>query len=963
MSHDDIPSLSSAPTMLGDGVSTKRPPVFDEPSLDSVPTMDGRDVSTKRQLGRIDQYELIRKLGGGGFGVVYLARDMVSGIEVALKTLHPLLKSNAEEMERLREKFALVSRLSHPNIATALVLHPVREVAIADDEARRELRLFPGDSVMVMRYAPGVTLSKWRRQFPDGKVPLDQVLEVGRQIASALDYAHGERIVHRDIKPANVMVETLPQPSDSQADFGLRVRILDFGLAAEIRSSMSRVSTEKGDTSGTRPYMAPEQWQGRRQDGRTDQYALACVLYELLSGEPPFAGAFETGDPAIMANAVENRQPDELEDFPAEVNDALQQALSKNQADRFGNCSGFVTALAAEKSPRLYVVASVDGEEVQGAVLTIWDQKVELPAQLQVETGWTIDPCTIQLDLPGRGKFNGKTESMTVDWKGTKSLIVPLSAITAPSSDTKDVAPEPHADAGDLVSLKCAKCGSTVEARRGEKKFCQRCGGAMFLALNGKLKDLKGVETASPHRRFSARLFDLLLGTQIAVLLLGLTFSDNTGMFNLVDGVLMQTFLYLPFALGIEALEYWAFGGTFGKWVFSVKVLDRRGESLGVSEYAHRLLPVYAVGNGLGVPVVLQIANIIQYGRVKKGLAASYDEKKGYMVVQYKQGIFKAFVAVLLVVALSAFQVFQKESLGDSAQTIRQSEPRLIPQSNSSDAETSFNKGEDYYLGRNIPANAEAMRLKEESEKTLAAIAEENERLAREKAETERNAKAEAERKAREEAERKAREHGGVQLWAGGPYWAETNIGAERPEDYGLYFWWGDTVGYHRVGDAWVASDGSSQNFEFVSGNAATYDRWFGALQNEGWTSSGGALTPEHDAANVHWGGGWRMPRWHESNDLNSNCDWMGTAKNGVKGFVVRGRGTYSKASIFLPAAGIGIGNSLRFAGSDGEYWLSDRDGHSQQSTSLLFYSGDHRTQTRLRYFGLPVRPVLGVAE
>ena len=353
MSHDDIPSLNSATTMLGDGVSPKRPRI-DEPSLGSAPTMAPGGpgaVPAASSLGRIDQYDLVRKLGGGGFGVVYLARDTVSGVEVALKTLHPLLKANAEEMERLREKFALVSRLSHPNIATALVLHPVREVAIADDEARRELRLFPGDSVMVMRYAPGVTLSKWRRQFPGGKVPLDQTLEIGRQIASALDYAHGEKIVHRDIKPSNVMVETLPpeasQPSRSTANH--RVRILDFGLAAEIRSSMSRVSTETGDTSGTRPYMAPEQWLGKKQDGRTDQYALACVLYELLAGEPPFAGVFETGDPIIMRTAVERDMPDEIDYIPSAVNAALLKALAKNPKERFGSCAEFVEAVSQEK--------------------------------------------------------------------------------------------------------------------------------------------------------------------------------------------------------------------------------------------------------------------------------------------------------------------------------------------------------------------------------------------------------------------------------------------------------------------------------------------------------------------------------------------------------------------------------------------------------------------------------------
>ena len=332
----------------------------DEPvSMPSAPTVRGGDPDT---LGRIDHYDLLRKLGGGGFGVVYLARDTVSGVEVAIKTLHPLLKHNAEEMDLLREKFRLVSRLSHPNIATALVLHPCREINLFDDVARAELKLSPGDSVIVMRYAPGVTLSKWRRQFPDGIVPFDLALEIGRQVAAALDYAHSERIVHRDVKPGNIMVETVMPPSAASQVAGLmsqggpatcdvghatriRVRILDFGLAAEIRSSMSRVSTESGDTSGTRPYMAPEQWLGKKQDGRTDQYALACVLYELLSGAPPFAGVFETGDPVVMMNAVENRTPALIDSLDASCNAVLAKALSKKPADRYATCMDLVDGL------------------------------------------------------------------------------------------------------------------------------------------------------------------------------------------------------------------------------------------------------------------------------------------------------------------------------------------------------------------------------------------------------------------------------------------------------------------------------------------------------------------------------------------------------------------------------------------------------------------------------------------
>ena len=202
--------------------------------------------------------------------------------------------------------------------------------------------------------------------------------------------------------------------------------------------------------------------------------------------------------------------------------------------------------------------------------------------------------------------------------------------------------------------------------------------------------------------------------------------------------------------------------------------------------------------------------------------------------------------------------------------------------------------------------------------------------------------------------------HNQVRLWAGGPYWAETNVGADEPWESGLYFWWGDTVGYRRENDAWVASDGSSSNFSFDYLNAATYGEDNGTLQSEGWITADGVLAPAHDAARAHWGGSWRMPTDRELSDLGDNCDWTRTTTNGVVGYVVRGRGDYSANSIFLPAAGYGNGTSLDEAGSVGYAWSSVPDESMPVvSRYLRFASAGHGMGHDLyRFRGLSVRPV-----
>ena len=207
--------------------------------------------------------------------------------------------------------------------------------------------------------------------------------------------------------------------------------------------------------------------------------------------------------------------------------------------------------------------------------------------------------------------------------------------------------------------------------------------------------------------------------------------------------------------------------------------------------------------------------------------------------------------------------------------------------------------------------------------------------------------------------------HKGVQLWKDGPYWAETNIGAESPEDYGLYFWWGDTVGYRWEGSAWVASDGSAENFSFDEGNTPTYHKDHATLQSEGWITAEGALAPEHDAAQVHWGGGWRMPTDAEFADLIDNTTTTWTTSNGVYGRLFTGKGEFASASIFLPAAGYGHGTGLFLSGSGGRYWSSTpHSSNSYLAWGLYFDSGSfYRYYYYYRDYGQSVRALRGFAE
>ncbi len=285
-----------------------------------------------------DRYRIERELGQGGMATVYLAEDLRHHRQVALKVLKPELAA-VIGAERFLQEIRTTANLQHPHI---LPLHDSGKV--------------DGTVFYVMPFVQGESLRD--RLTRDKQLPVDEAMRVAREVADALGYAHERGIIHRDIKPENILL---------QRGHAL---VADFGIALAASKTGGSRMTETGMSLGTPHYMSPEQAMGDRDLGpRSDVYALGCVCYEMLCGEPPFTGPTPQAIVARVMTEAPRSLCSQRQTVPENVEAAVLQALEKLPADRFGTAAEFAAALGQPGFTRATVAAP---RAMPGAGAGVW---------------------------------------------------------------------------------------------------------------------------------------------------------------------------------------------------------------------------------------------------------------------------------------------------------------------------------------------------------------------------------------------------------------------------------------------------------------------------------------------------------------------------------------------------------------------------------------------------------------
>jgi serine/threonine protein kinase/tetratricopeptide (TPR) repeat protein len=277
------------------------------------------DLLPRLQDALSDRYRIEREIGRGGMATVFLAEDLKHHRRVAIKVLDPEVAA-AIGPERFLREIETVARLSHPHIL------PLYDSGAAG-----------GFLYYVMPYAEGESLRD--RLAREKHLPLEDTLQIAREVASALSHAHSHDVVHRDIKPENILLQ------------GGHAVVADFGIARAVAAADRQALTATGIAVGTPAYMSPEQAAGSRDvDGRSDLYSLGCVMYEMLAGVPPFAGATAESLAYQHMSAAPRAVTELRPAVPGWVAAAVQRSLAKNPADRFRSLAVFAEALAQRES-------------------------------------------------------------------------------------------------------------------------------------------------------------------------------------------------------------------------------------------------------------------------------------------------------------------------------------------------------------------------------------------------------------------------------------------------------------------------------------------------------------------------------------------------------------------------------------------------------------------------------------
>ncbi len=266
--------------------------------------------------GLADRYQIQEQIGQGGMAVIYRARDLRHHRAVAIKILRPGLLGS-DGAGRFQREILLVAGLVHPHI---LPLY--------------DSGTLPADPPLLFFVMPYIVGESLRLTLTrESRFPLDRAIRIAREVGAALDYAHRHQVVHRDIKPENILLH------EGSA------LVTDFGIARFLSDQPGESVTAPGLTLGTPAYMSPEQAAGEATiDGRADQYSLACVLFEMLTGEPPFVGSTRS----ILARHLTAPAPlaaDRRPDVPRATDEVLRKALAKEPTQRYPTMAAFADAL------------------------------------------------------------------------------------------------------------------------------------------------------------------------------------------------------------------------------------------------------------------------------------------------------------------------------------------------------------------------------------------------------------------------------------------------------------------------------------------------------------------------------------------------------------------------------------------------------------------------------------------